>query len=273
MILTRFFLIHVSDEHMHDGDSHDDDRQPQAEAGRRPVRRAALRETLRSTEYWYITFTSTRRRELPANTPTDNASNNKLYIPVSPTSHPQSAPPHPSLDNDHMSLDDSKHKVYIYDLDAELASDNEGDSADAKPIFIPDIEKHLNNLPKVMLINDEARSVAKNMQLVLYNVPHSLTVPEERDGVRRVIEESRARMRERQCAGAGMPETNAPATAAGRKMSLGETGTQRYHTRSRSKSMSGALQVPLTPMEHFASRATVNGYANGGYDPDAMDMD
>jgi hypothetical protein len=179
-----------------------------------------------------------------------------------------------------MSLDDTKHKVYIYDLDAELASDNDSDSASAKPIFIPDIEKHLNNLPRVVLIGDDARETAKNMQMVLYNVPSSLTVPQEQDGVRKAILESRARLRERQgmavpeIVGSGAPAANA---SAGRKMSLGETGASkpegRYHTRSRSKSMSGALQVPSTPMEHFAAKATVNGYTNGGYDPDVMEMD
>ena len=176
-----------------------------------------------------------------------------------------------------MSLDDTKHKVYIYDLDAELASDNDSD-AEAKPIFIPDIEKHLNNLPKVVLIGDDARETAKNMQMVLYNVPSSLTVPQERDSVRKAILESRARVRERQ--GLDVPEiigSGTPVGSAGRKMSLGEVGNSRaegrYHTRSRSKSVSGALQVPSTPLEHFTSKATVHGYTNGDYDPDVMDMD
>jgi hypothetical protein len=218
-----------------------------------------------------------------ANVMIDHLSNNKLYIPVSPSSHPQIAPPnHPngaSLDSDHMALDDTKHKVYIYDLDAELASDIDSDS-EAKPIFIPDIEKHLNNLPKVMLIGDDARETAKNMQMVVYNVPSSLTVPQESDNVRKVILESRARVRQRQgldvpeIVGSTIPAANA---SAGRKMSLGEVGNSRaegrYHTRSRSKSMSGALQIPSMPMEHFAAKATVNGYANGDYDPDVMDMD
>ena len=36
------------------------------------------------------------------------------------------------------------------------------------------------------------------MQMVLYNVPSSLTVPEEQDSVRRAILETRARARQRQ---------------------------------------------------------------------------
>lgn len=169
-----------------------------------------------------------------------------------------------------MSLDDTKHKVYIYDLDAELASDSESES---KPIFIPDIEKHLNNLPKVVLIGDEAREAQKNMQMVLYNVPSSLSVPANKDSVRKAILESRARVRARQ--GMSVPEVAAP-EARERRVSLDETQAEtakRYNMRSRAKSMSGALQVPSTPMEHFAHKATVNGYTNNDYDPDVMDMD
>jgi hypothetical protein len=93
-----------------------------------------------------------------------------------------------------MQVEDSKHKVYIYDLDKELA---EEESDEDRPIFLPDIEKHLNKIPKHILIGDEARAIA-NMQMVLYNVPSSLTVPQEQDNVRRAILESRQRTRDRQ---------------------------------------------------------------------------
>jgi hypothetical protein len=164
-----------------------------------------------------------------------------------------------------MALDDSKHKVYIYDLDAELAGESDSES---KPIFIPDIEKHLNNLPKVMLMGDEVRETAKNMQLVVYNVPSSLSVPADRDGVRKAILESRAKASQR--LGMAVPEMKE------RRVSLdgGHEGSgKRYNLRERSKSISGGLQVPSMPVDHFASRATVNGYSNNSYDPDVMDMD
>jgi hypothetical protein len=96
-----------------------------------------------------------------------------------------------------MQLDDSKHKVYIYDLDAELS--DSGESDDGKLIFLPDIEKHLreSRIPPSLLANS-ARELASNQQMVLYSVPSSLTVPEEQDSVRKAIIETRARSRAKQ---------------------------------------------------------------------------
>jgi hypothetical protein len=93
-----------------------------------------------------------------------------------------------------MQLDNTKHKVYIYDLDAEL-SDSES-SDDGKLVFLPDIEKHLreSRIPPSVLANSEGE-LAGNNQLVLYNIPSSLTVPEARDSVRKAIIETRARAR------------------------------------------------------------------------------
>lgn len=96
-----------------------------------------------------------------------------------------------------MQLDNTKDKVYIYDLDAEL-SDSES-SDDGKLIFLPDIEKHLreSRIPPSILANSEGE-LAGNKQLVLYNVPSSLTIPEEQDSVRKAIIETRARARAKQ---------------------------------------------------------------------------
>jgi hypothetical protein len=96
-----------------------------------------------------------------------------------------------------MQLDDSKHKVYIYDLDAELS--DSGDSDDGKLVFLPDIEKHLreSRIPPSIMANSEGE-LAGNNQLVLYTVPSSLTVPEEQDSVRKAIIEARARSRAKQ---------------------------------------------------------------------------
>jgi hypothetical protein len=95
-----------------------------------------------------------------------------------------------------MQVDDSKHKVYIYDLDAELS---ESESDDDKLVFLPDIEKHLreSRIPPSVLANSEGE-LAGNKQLVLYNVPSSLSVPEAQDGVRKAIIEARARVRAKQ---------------------------------------------------------------------------
>lgn len=95
-----------------------------------------------------------------------------------------------------MQVDDSKHKVYIYDLDAELSSDSDTD--DGRLVFLPDIEKHLreNRIPRRILANDQGELAG--MQLVLYSDPKSISVPEEKDGVRRAIIEARQRAREGQ---------------------------------------------------------------------------
>jgi hypothetical protein len=125
---------------------------------------------------------------------------NSLYVPVDgkvDTSVAQLSRQPASHDEEYMELEDSKHKVYIYDLDKELA---ESESDEDRPIFIPDIEKHLHKIPKHILIGDDTKAMA-NMQMVLYNVPTSLTVPKEQDSVRRAIMESRQRARERQAVG------------------------------------------------------------------------
>ena len=97
-----------------------------------------------------------------------------------------------------MQLDDTKHKVYIYNLDDEL-SDSDA-SEDGKLVFLPDIEKHLRDtrIPPSILASDTGDLAGMNNQLVLYNIPSSLTVPEEEDSVRRVIAETRARARANQ---------------------------------------------------------------------------
>ncbi len=128
----------------------------------------------------------------------------KLYVPVEQPSASLSSISKSKLqkaqtqDDDMMQLDDTKHKVYIYDLDAEL-SDSEC-SDDGRLVFLPDIQKHLREarIPPSILVNSEGELAGLNNQLVLYNVPSSLTVPEEQDSVRKAIIETRARVRAKQ---------------------------------------------------------------------------
>ncbi|KAJ6787950.1 hypothetical protein PWT90_03767 [Aphanocladium album] len=122
----------------------------------------------------------------------------KLYVPVeSPSPFPQ---PHASNGGDHdddgMRLDDSKHKVYIYNIDEELAEDSEPE--EGKLVFLPDIEKRLREtrIPPQILANSDGELAG--MQLVLYSDPKSLSVPEDKDGVRKAIIEARRRIRARQ---------------------------------------------------------------------------
>lgn len=95
-----------------------------------------------------------------------------------------------------MQVDETKDKVYIYNLDQEL-SDIE--SEEERLIFLPDIDKRLGNIPKSVLVPTES-SVAGS-EIVLYNIPSSLSVPPEHDKVRKAIIESRARAREKQVQG------------------------------------------------------------------------
>ncbi|KAI0109220.1 hypothetical protein GGR51DRAFT_558579 [Nemania sp. FL0031] len=149
----------------------------------------------------------------------------KLYVPVEAPSL-QSVPEHSGYNpvqsssssagtaDDSMQLDDTKHKVYIYDLDAELSSADENSenesslpgsptSGRSRLIMLPDIEKHLrrSRIPPVVLANHDGELAGHNindMQMVLYSEPSSLTVPREQDSVRKAILEARARARQKQ---------------------------------------------------------------------------
>ncbi|KAH7321271.1 hypothetical protein B0I35DRAFT_428928 [Stachybotrys elegans] len=126
----------------------------------------------------------------------------KLYVPVETPSAPPPLDGDSSLPGDAialdetMQLDDSKHKVYIYNIDDELSDDESVDQG--KLVFLPDIEKHLkaNRIPPHILANKDGELAG--MQVVLYSDPKSLSVPENKDSVRKAIIESRHRLREQQ---------------------------------------------------------------------------
>lgn len=103
-----------------------------------------------------------------------------------------------------MQLDDTKDKIYIHNLDDELA---DIESEEEKLIFLPDIEKKLGKIPKSVLLGEGHPSTGNEM--VLYSVPSSLSVPEEQDKVRKAIIESRARARDKQMRDAEVEATPA----------------------------------------------------------------
>lgn len=141
------------------------------------------------------------------------------------------------MPDDTMQLDDSKHKVYIYNIDDELSSDSESD--DGKLVFLPDIEKHLRatRIPPSILAKSDAD--VEGMEVVLYSDPKSLTVPEGKDSVRKAIIESRRRTREQQ------------------------------RLERESKSIDAATTAPLIDYASMPSNTT----SGGDDDSDAMDMD
>lgn len=93
-----------------------------------------------------------------------------------------------------MQVEDTKDKVYIFNLNKELA---EVESGEDTPVFIPDIEKHIMKLPKSLLIGDDVKAAASK-QMILYRPPPSFTVQVDKDSVRKAIIESRRRGQEKQ---------------------------------------------------------------------------
>ena len=89
-----------------------------------------------------------------------------------------------------MQVDNTRDRVYVHDLDAELV-DNESDEEIL--IFLPDIEKSFTKIPQQVLTGRQH----DNQELVLYSVPKSLTQNEGNDSVRKAIIESRHRAREK----------------------------------------------------------------------------
>ncbi|PVI03681.1 hypothetical protein DM02DRAFT_487115, partial [Periconia macrospinosa] len=134
-----------------------------------------------------------------------------LRKPHKRTPPPQQQHQPAANDEEFMQIDPTPHKIYIHDLSAELssssASENEDDEYDGEspPIFLSDIERHLSKIPRHVLLAGAPEARPDN-QMVLYNVPSSLSVPQERDSVRKAIVEARARVRERQACGLVEPE-------------------------------------------------------------------
>ncbi|KAL2270066.1 hypothetical protein VTJ83DRAFT_2250 [Remersonia thermophila] len=228
-------------------------------------------------------------------------SGQKLYVPVEnpdsqaaePTtgvakpkkSHRARAP----ADNSVMQLDDSKYKVYIYNLDDELSScssDNESDASPSSPdssgdangklVFLHDIDKHLlaNRIPTRVLQDPrpDPRAELAGKELVLYSVPTSLSVPAEHDSVRKAIIEARARARERQkaelavaaAAREGMtPSPTRPPTA---------TTTSSTSASASSSGMSqGAMAMDAEPL--IPPPPVPASFPGMEEDPDAMELD
>ena len=90
-----------------------------------------------------------------------------------------------------MHIDDSKNKVYIHNLDEELANID----SEENMVFLPDIEKKIGKIPQHILTGD-LQPTAQN-QMILYGVPSSLSIPKEQDSVRKAILESRDRARKK----------------------------------------------------------------------------
>lgn len=125
----------------------------------------------------------------------------RLHIDPVTTSHApgeanenlDSAPrPSPSTLTDMMMLDDTKHTVYIHDLEREIA---EAELPSDPITFLPEVGESLRAIPKFII----ADTTPVCNELVLYREPTSLTVPKERDSVCKALVETRERARTSQC--------------------------------------------------------------------------
>lgn len=97
--------------------------------------------------------------------------------------------------NDGMDVDPTRDRIYIADLDAELASSEDEDAE--KLIFLPDIEKKFSRLPHQVYESSNYRGDSGPQELVLYSDPKSLSVDEGHDSVRKAVVEARQRAREK----------------------------------------------------------------------------
>ena len=100
-----------------------------------------------------------------------------------------------------MFLDDTKDRVYIHDLESEIAAIEAAEEHCPKG-FWKAIDKKISAIPS-HLLRDDSSNVSGgdgglNTQMVLYHVPASLSVPEEQDHVRKAILAARARAKEKQ---------------------------------------------------------------------------
>lgn len=96
-----------------------------------------------------------------------------------------------------MQVDDTKHRVFVADLDEEL-SDEDRQGKEGQIVFLSDVDKQLTKIPASILTSPTPPPSSTSQELVLYNVPTSLSIPEEQDNVRKAIIETRARLLERQ---------------------------------------------------------------------------
>ncbi|KAG0137618.1 hypothetical protein HOY82DRAFT_378554 [Tuber indicum] len=127
---------------------------------------------------------------------------------------PSSGTPLSQTEAERMDVD---NVIFIKSLDEEIASyDSEDDPDSRKLIFLPDVEKQLTRVPYLLAESSGGGGGGEtSTDLVLYSVPSSLSVAEERDSVRRVIIEARNRIRKRQADEAAAAVTQAAGVAMG----------------------------------------------------------
>ncbi|PYH46704.1 uncharacterized protein BP01DRAFT_415135 [Aspergillus saccharolyticus JOP 1030-1] len=93
-----------------------------------------------------------------------------------------------SSDGDQMMLDDTKHTIYIHDMDTELA---DIENMDNQVTILSGVVDALSAVSRMLVTNDKAQC----KELVLYREPTSLTTPAESENVRKALIATRERAR------------------------------------------------------------------------------
>lgn len=107
--------------------------------------------------------------------------------------------PHGSED-DMMPVDDTDDRVWVHDLDAEIAAIEAEEAAlrEADNLFSNDVKEHTKIPDHLLRPNGTVHNPASDMQIVLYCEPVSISVDEDHDAVRKTVIEARRRVREKQ---------------------------------------------------------------------------
>lgn len=144
----------------------------------------------------------------------------RAAIPVTSPSDPQSALlSHARHDEeDFMPIDETADRIWVHDLDAEIAEIEADEARERERIqlSLSEAGSQYAKIPDHLLkLNNQADPPASNMQMVLYRDPISLSVPEENDAVRKTVAEARRRMRENQLGQSGkvLPPVSGPEMA------------------------------------------------------------
>lgn len=107
-----------------------------------------------------------------------------------------------SNEDDMMPVDDTNDRVWVHDLDAEIAA-IEAEEAALRNLdihFSNDVKERTKIPDHLLRSNGTVHNPASDMQIVLYRDPVSITVDEDHDAVRKTVIEARRRVREKQAA-------------------------------------------------------------------------
>ena len=111
--------------------------------------------------------------------------------------------PTASTEDDSMDVEETKNRVYISNLEKEIAEIEAAEEAARKTIFIPDIDKKIlergQRIPLGVYANKDGEigGLNRDQALVLYDFPKSLSLPESKDSARKAILEARRRAQEK----------------------------------------------------------------------------